>query len=372
MCGIATFTASLREAMAVRCSGVVALVDEPGLLEFGTEVVGELIRGSADSMDAAADALGSYDVAIVQHEFGIYGGVDGRDVVDLISALEIPVIVVLHTVLHAPSASQRSIIEEFSEMADAVVVQTLAARARLLETHTLDPERLIVVPHGARLNLDASTGHEQATVLTWGLLGPDKGIEFGIEALSRLSDLDPPPRYVVHGGTHPRVLERDGEAYRDSLVALAHARNVASLVEFVDHYVPVESVLAAIRAADVVLLPYRSHDQVVSGVLVEAIASGKPVVATRFPHAEELLVAGSGILVPHEDPDAIARALRRILTDDDLRRHMENVARRQARALAWPNVGRAYRELALSVASGDAAQRVRRSFPNRCSNTSFG
>jgi glycosyltransferase involved in cell wall biosynthesis len=187
-------------------------------------------------------------------------------------------------------------------------------------------------------------------VLTWGLLSRSKGIEFGIEALPLLRDLDPAPRYVVHGRTHPRVLEHEGEAYRASLQQEALDLGVADMVEFDDRYVDTASVMAWIREADVVLMPYRSRDQVVSGVLVEAIASGKPVVATRFPHAEELLVEGSGILVPHDDPRAIAAALRQLLTDADLRTRMAGVARRQAPFLAWENVGRTYRQLAARVA----------------------
>jgi polysaccharide biosynthesis protein PslF len=183
-------------------------------------------------------------------------------------------------------------------------------------------------------------------VLTWGLLGPDKGIEFGIEAVSRLRDLDPPPRYVVCGDTHPRVVESDGEAYRESLLEQVRALGIGAFVEFDAEYVDKESVLAWIRESDVVLLPYRSRDQVVSGVLVEAIASGKPVVATRFPHAVEMLSEGSGILVPHDDPAAIASALRMLLSDPELAARAAAVARGQAPTLAWEHVGSAYRELA--------------------------
>lgn len=191
-------------------------------------------------------------------------------------------------------------------------------------------------------------------ILTWGLLGPGKGIEFAIDALAELRDLDPAPRYLVVGQTHPRVAAREGEAYRDSLRARALSRGVEDLVEFDDGYVDKESVLASIREADVVLLPYESRDQVVSGVLVEAIASGKPVVATPFPHAVELLSVGSGILVPHDDPSSIARALRALLTDPRRADAAAAVARRQAEPLLWENVGKKYRQLIASVARSPA------------------
>jgi glycosyltransferase involved in cell wall biosynthesis len=100
----------------------------------------------------------------------------------------------------------------------------------------------------------------------------------------------------------------------------------------------------------VVALPYYSRDQVVSGVLVEALASGKPVIATSFPHAVELLSEGSGILVPHEDASAIASALRVLLTDPVCAARASAVARRQAQSVFWASVGRTYRELVASVA----------------------
>ncbi|MFZ1880013.1 MAG: glycosyltransferase [Gaiellaceae bacterium] len=355
-CGIATFTQALRNAMAVPSSVVIALVDEPARPR-SPEVIAELIRGSAPSLLAAVAALESSDVVVLQHEFGIYGGEDGCDVLDLVAGLRAPIIVVLHTVLHSPSWRQQAIIEELSAAAERVVVQSETARTRLLELYDVPAEHVAVVPHGASRNPSAHVVRDpgrRPMILTWGLLGPGKGIEFAIDALAELRDLDPAPRYLVVGQTHPRVAAREGEAYRDSLRARALSRGVEDLVEFDDGYVDKESVLASIREADVVLLPYESRDQVVSGVLVEAIASGKPVVATPFPHAVELLSVGSGILVPHDDPSSIARALRALLTDPRRADAAAAVARRQAEPLLWENVGKKYRQLIASVARSPA------------------
>lgn len=351
-CGIATFTQALRDALAVPSSVVVALVDEPATCR-SSEVVAELVRGSPASLLASVAALESSEVVVVQHEFGIYGGEDGGDVLDLVARLRAPIIIILHTVLRSPSPRQRAIIEELSSSADRLVVLSATARTRLLELYDVRSERVAVVPHGAPPNPSPSVvfnPSRRPIILTWGLLGPGKGIEFAIDALAELRDLDPAPRYVVHGQTHPRVAAREGESYRDSLRARARSLGVADLVEFDDGYVDTESVLESIREADVVLLPYESRDQVVSGVLVEAIASGKPVVATQFPHAVELLSAGSGILVPHDDPSSIARALRAFLTDPHRAYLAASVALRQAEPLMWENVGRRYRQLMASVA----------------------
>ena len=186
--------------------------------------------------------------------------------------------------------------------------------------------------------------------MTWGLIGPSKGIEWGIEAIALLRDLDPQPRYVIAGQTHPRILETVGEEYRDSLVARAVELGVDHMVEFDNSYCDAAGILERIRDADVVLLPYLSREQVVSGVLVEAIASGKPVVSTRFPHAAELLRQGSGFLVAHEDAEAIAAALRGLFTDPALAAQTGAVARKQAPSLFWENVGGSYLMLANEVA----------------------
>ena len=344
-CGIATFTAALHDSLGCECA-VVAIVDEPGSLEFGPEVVAELVPGDDRSIVAAADALEPFDVVLLQHEFGIYGGEDGVDVLQLVDLLTPPLVVVLHTVRRRPTRHQRRIVEELGAAAAVVVVQSQAARIWLLNEHDIDPGRVRVLSHGAVMNLRPEPPpNHRPIILTWGLLGPDKGIEYAIDAVAALRDLHPMPRYVVRGQTHPRVIEQEGERYRQRLEARVRRLGADDVVSFDDRYLSRSQVLAGIRAADVVLLPYRSRDQVVSGVLVEALASGKPVVATSFPHAVELLSPGSGLIVPHEDERAMEAALRSLLTDPRLAASARAVASRQAAELSWTAVGRGYRGL---------------------------
>jgi glycosyltransferase involved in cell wall biosynthesis len=353
-CGLATFTASLARALSGACRvGVVSCVDEPGETVGAPEVVAEWVRGSDRSLEAAGRVLRNYDAVILQHEFGLYTGADGADVLDLVARLAPPVVAVLHTVLERPSQNQRRIVEELAALAHRVVVQSAVARDRLLAAHDVESGHVEVINHGAPANIvprpSRSDPGRRPTILTWGLLGPGKGIEFAIEALAELRDLDPAPRYVVLGETHPNIVRSSGEAYRESLQELAVARGVDELVEFDGRYRDLPAVLAEIGKADVVLLPYLSRDQVVSGVLVEAIASARPVVSTAFPHAVELLTEGSGIVVPHEDPAAMAAALRILLTDETAAARAAAVARRQAQSLTWETVGLRYRELTQDV-----------------------
>ncbi len=353
-CGIATFSAALvRHLLAAGADvGVVRLVDEPqGAAPL---VVHEWVAGDDGGARRAAAALDEFDVALVQHEYGIYGGPDGQDVLDLVARVRVPVVTVLHTVLTRPTPNQHRVLAELVERSAALVTMTATARDRLVAGWGVDPARVTVVPHGAEDNrATAGTGRTTSarprTVLTWGLLSQGKGIEWALLALAELRGRAPLPTYRVVGQTHPRVLERDGEAYRDRLTALTEDLGLTGSVRFDGRYLPAADLRAVVRSADVVLLPYDSNEQVTSGVLTEAVAAGKPVISTRFPHAVELLSSGAGILVPQRDPSAMAAALERVLTVDGVADAMAAEARRLTAALLWPAVAAQYLDVAAGV-----------------------
>jgi polysaccharide biosynthesis protein PslF len=186
-------------------------------------------------------------------------------------------------------------------------------------------------------------------MLTWGLVGPGKGIERVIDAMPQLRDLATRPRYVVAGRTHPKVLASEGEAYRNARIEQAWRQGVAASVTFDASYRDVPSLTALIQSATAVVLPYDSHEQATSGVLVDAIAAGRPVVATAFPHAVEMLESGAGIVVDHDDHDEMVYALRRVLGDARLAARMAAEAARIAPSLGWPVVAAAYLDLAASI-----------------------
>ncbi|HEY4408874.1 MAG TPA: glycosyltransferase, partial [Acidimicrobiia bacterium] len=321
------------------------------------DVVHHLVTSSPGGEAEAAAVLDGFGAVVVQHEYGIYGGPDGDQVLGVLERLTVPVIVVLHTVLVEPTPHQREVLERVLAVADAVVTMTPTARRRLLDGYPADPARVALIPHGAPDNRfpggrrrpagsDAGPSEARPTILTWGLLGPGKGIEWVIDAMGALVDLDPQPRYLVVGETHPRVVERCGEAYRHRLMKQAAQQGVAHLVEFDDRYFATADLGRIVAGADVVILPYDSPEQVTSGVLVEALAAGKPVIATGFPHATELLGGGVGLIVPHRDPAAMAAALRRVLTEPGLAGRLGAAAAAVAPQLLWPAVAERYRALA--------------------------
>jgi glycosyltransferase involved in cell wall biosynthesis len=346
-CGLATFTAALAHGLSANgaTAQVVRVADGPQ--RPNDRVVGELVNGSPASLAAAADLLNQFDVAVIQHEYGLYGGPDGDEVLEVLGGLRVPSIVIAHTILTHPTPHQRSVLVDVVAAADQVVVMSEAARTRLCTIFDVDPARVTTIAHGAAI--PAAAGPLPAgppTMLTWGLIGPGKGIERMLDAMPRLHRLPMRPRYLVAGRTHPKVLAAQGEAYRDARIAQARRLGVGDSVRFDDDYRDMASLNALIASCAVVVLPYDSADQVTSGVLVDAIAAGKPVVATAFPHAVELLASGAGIVVAHDDPDAMANALRRVLLEPGLAARMAREATRLAPALGWPVVAGAYLDLA--------------------------
>ncbi len=356
--GLATFSAGLSRALAGHGSavGVVRVAD--GSPTSSGPVVAELVNGSAPSVLAWADSLNRNDVAVIQHEFGIYGGADGAEVVDILEELRVPSIVVAHTVLKSPTRHQRQVLEAIISRADRVVVLSHAAQQRLCQTYAVDRHKVATIAHGATVPTSPRMKRpSRPTIVTWGLLRPGKGIERVIDAMPSLQDLPGRPRYVVAGPTHPKVLATEGEAYRESLIEQARRGGVADSVHFTPQFHRGTMLTTLIQSASVIVLPYDSTDQVSSGVLVDAVVSGRPVVATAFPYALEMLCGGAGIIVDHDDPGALRTALRRVLTEPRLAGSMAAESRLIAPEMAWSVVAGSYIRLAQRILAERKSQR---------------
>lgn len=351
LCGLATFSAALRSALVGHGHRVdVVRVDDAGGATPDGAVRAILAPGSPESMSEAVRVLDAADVAMVQHEFGIYGGPDGDEIVALAGSVSAPLVVVLHTVPAQPSAHQAQILAGLTRLARWTVVMSGAARDRLVGLHPdIDRDRLVTIPHGAAVpewrGVLETASPTARGLLTWGLIGPGKGIEHVIDAVAllRADGLDVP--YTVAGVTHPKVLARDGESYRDGLRARARARGVSDLVTFDSSYRTPEEMTDFVASAGVVVLPYDSREQVTSGVLVDSIAAGRPVVATAFPHAVEMLSDGAGVIVPHASPRHLAAAVRAVIADPSALGSMARRSRQIAPSLSWSAVAQSYAAL---------------------------
>lgn len=363
-CGIGTFSYDLRAALlahgAAERVDVVAIVGDQGDGD-APEVAIRIRQGQRGDYAAAALALDrrAVDVVMIEHEYGIFGGSDGAHVLSLAQELRQPLVVTLHTVVDSPSVHQAQTLQALCELATLVCVFTETAERMVVQTGIATAGRVRVVPHGApvellpsrrggrrlvRLPSSPSDGGRRAAgparLATFGLISPGKGIETAIRAMPAILGRHPDTVYVVAGQTHPEVVRHHGEEYRLSLQRLARDLGVDDQVIFDDRFLGIEDLASMLRATTIYLTPYRSRDQIVSGALTFAIAAGCPTVSTPYHYAEDLLAAGAGILVPFEDPPAIAEAVNGLLDDPHRLGTMRHEARRLGRGLGWPSVGR--------------------------------
>ena len=212
-CGLATFSAALREHLADHATqiGVVRVLNDQISKPELPEVVEHLVTGSRSSVAAALARLNTFDAVVIQHEYGIFGGIDGVDVLEYAAGLKVPVVVVMHTVLSSPTPLQRGILVELARSANMVITMSETARTRLIHLYGIPAEHVTVIPHGAtdyrNAALSAPSHKDRPLILTWGLLGPGKGIEWAIDAMPALRGFN--PRYLVTGQTHPDGLFRN-------------------------------------------------------------------------------------------------------------------------------------------------------------------
>ena len=347
-CGLATFAAALRgglERIGVGRTGVVRVSDDTG--KDPEHVVARLRSGSPISRLGAAREINGFDHLLLQHEFGIFSGPDGSEVLDVLEDVHVPITVTMHTVPLVPTPGQRRVLEALVDRADAAVTMTRAAQDRLLSVYEVEPFKVSTIPHGAAVPASfAPVPLRRLELLTWGLIGPGKGLEWVIDALSMLPDLRDRVHYTIAGQTHPKVRAAHGESYREMLKDRARRSGIESMVTFDDSYRSVDALVEMVQQFSCVVLPYDSDDQITSGVLVDAIGVGRPVIATSFPHAVEILAGGAGIVVPHREPVSIARAIRALATDPSLVEEMAAASRSLAGEHRWTSVAAGYVELA--------------------------
>jgi glycosyltransferase involved in cell wall biosynthesis len=347
ICGLSSFSASLCDALETSGAEVQVVRIADGEPSEDSRVVGELSAGSSESIAACADLLSGCDVAVIQHDIDIYGGTDGADIVDVIRALRVPAIVVAHAVPRSPTPEQRAVFETVLDLADQVVVMSDTAGERLQAEYVVHRRKVTTIAHGATIPAAAPVKRGgRPTLLTWGLLRPGKGVERVIESMVALKELRGQPRYVIAGVTHPKTLAAEGEAYREALKQQVVDSGLTGSVLFAPDYRSRASMAALIQSCAAVVLPYDATDQVTSGVLVESVANGRPVIATAFPHAVDVIGSGAGIVVGHDDSDALTAAMRQVLCDPRSSGAMAAEGRRLAPTMLWPAVGKSYLILA--------------------------
>lgn len=353
-CGIATFTSDLTGAIQEEFPGLdsfVLAMNEPGSHHVYPERVRfEIAESDPSSYRRAADFLNvnTVDVVSVQHEYGIFGGKAGAHLLTLLRELRMPIVTTLHTILGDPNQHQRAVMNELTELSERIVVMSAYGAKLLSTTHRVDDRKIDLIPHGIlRPPTGGRSKHQlgvegKSVILTFGLLGPDKGIEYVIDALPAITRRFPEVVYIVLGATHPTIKEHHGETYRLSLEARAARLGVDSNIIFYDRFVTQTELGEFLAAADIYITPYLKPEQITSGTLAFAVGAGKAVISTPYRYAEELLADGRGILVPWRDPESIAREINGLLEDVPKRLAMSERAAIYGREMIWPKVAKSY------------------------------
>jgi len=355
-CGIATFTNDLRRA--VQSDGVqvetciVAMNDDRRTYDYPPEVKFQIRDDVIEDYIQAADFLNArgYDAVSLQHEFGIFGGDAGGHILVLLTGLDMPVVTTFHTVLSHPTPAQHSVLCRIAELSSIVVVMAEKARELLRTVYGVPAEKIEVIPHGipdfpfiepdlakAKLGFAA-----KSVILTFGLLSPNKGIEVMIDAMPLILRSRADAVYVVLGATHPNLARREGEAYREGLMARTRELGIENNVVFLDQFVDQPTLLDFISMCDVYVTPYFNEAQMTSGTLAYSFGLGKAVVSTPYWHARELLADGRGILVPFHDSAAIGVEVSGLLTDGARRQAMRVRAYSDSRSMTWKRTGERY------------------------------
>lgn len=358
-CGIATFTSdlirSVESAAGGRFEPLVVTMQSDQTLKYDDPVKFEIRQNVRRDYLCAADYINfsHVDLVSVQHEFGLFGGEAGSYLSLLLKRLKAPVVTTLHTVLDKPELTYRQSMTDLCTYSDRVITMNERGVGMLADIYGIDPKKVRLIPHGIpdlpfvdsnyykhKFGLDG-----RRTILTFGLLNKNKGIEYVLRALPEIIAAEPKVMYIVLGMTHPLVVQYEGESYRFSLQKLVKDLHLEDHVIFHNRFVDDAELHNFLCAADVYVTPYLSPEQLTSGTLAFAVGTGKAVVSTPYWAASELLDDGRGKLVPFADPDRLAEEVIAILKDDALFYSLRGEAYEYGRSRTWPKIGQIYWEL---------------------------
>lgn len=371
-CGIATFTRDLATAVTSRPGGgyadIAAVSETPWAHRYPSEVALTIERNERSSFRAMAEQINrsNYDAVCVQHEFGIFGGDEGGYLLDLLHGLRKPVVTTLHTVLSEPAEAYHRRLRQVADASDAVVVLTPKAIHILRDVYGVSPHKVRVIPHGIpdvpftdtepyKKNFGAEG---RMVVMTFGLIGPSKGIEEMIDAMPSVVERNPNVLYMIVGATHPSIVASEGEWYRQSLERKVAELGMQDHVVFHNRYLSDTELRDYLCACDIYVTPYPNREQISSGTLAYATGMGKAVISTPYWYAQDLLAEGRGRLADFHSPASLASAINNLIEDDDERNAMRRRAHLFGRRMCWNHVADDYLHL-FNQLSGNQENGVR-------------
>lgn len=361
-CGVATYTQDLLCSIAEKFGSsfklkICALEVSGVHYKYPAEVKHVLTVTDIQAYEDLAIKLNwDNDVRLIflQHEFGLYGGLYGQNLLAMLCLLKKPVITCFHTVLPDPSEIRKRVVQTIVANSVSVVVMTTNSAEILKHEYDVPAEKITIIPHGTHLL--SSFDHQRKTarnhlgnrmvLTTFGLLGPGKSIETALDALPAIVARFPQVLYLIIGKTHPEILKHEGERYRHMLQQKVLDLHLQNHVHFINRYLPLDQLLGYLQRTNVYLFTSKDPNQAVSGTFAYALSCGCPVISTPIPHAKEML-AGAGIIVDFQQPEQFAEATVRLLSDPELLYEMKLNALHKIRPTAWPNAALAHVALAL-------------------------
>ncbi|SHH13690.1 Glycosyltransferase involved in cell wall bisynthesis [Thermosyntropha lipolytica DSM 11003] len=354
-CGIATFSKDLKNSLEINGEKVqiIAISDSNYNYNYGEEVIFNIKQQQKTDYQQAALLINNtpdIELVIVQHEYGIYGGESGNYILNFTENLNKPYIVVTHTVLPRPQKRQLNTLQKLCSRAEGVVCMTEHSAHLLTRLYKVNPDKIKVISHGvppfkkenpeilkAKYGL---TGYQ--IISTFGLIGPGKGLELGIRAMSEVVKEYPGTKYLILGQTHPMLKSREGEKYREMLIHLIKELNLENHVQFVNKFLSDEELGEYLYLTDIYLSPYPNKDQAVSGTLTFAIGCGRAIVSTSYTYALEVLKNERGLLASKADPHELACLIKMILGSRELKEKLQSRAYELGQKWSWPSIGQEY------------------------------
>jgi glycosyltransferase involved in cell wall biosynthesis len=355
-CGIATFTTDLVEGLIAEApdiySWAAVMNDKPEGYPYPEKVRFEINKNKLTDYSTASQFLNisQTDIVCLQHEYGLFGGPAGSHLLKLLGDLRMPVVTTLHTVLKDPAPEYRAVMTKLSDLSDKLVVMSHKASDFLKDIYAVPEEKIAFIHHGIpdtpfidpSFNKDKFGVEGKKVLLTFGLLSPNKGIEYVLQALPAVIKKHPDVTYIILGATHPHILKSHGDAYRIMLQQIVRKLNLGEHVIFQNRFVELKELCEFLGIADIYVTPYLEEAQITSGTLAYAMGTGKAVISTPYWYATEMLAEGRGRIVPFRNPDAMAEQIIGLL-DNDVERHaMRKKAYTFSREAVWKEVSRKY------------------------------
>ncbi|MBP2031421.1 glycosyltransferase involved in cell wall biosynthesis [Clostridium algifaecis] len=360
-CGIATFTEDLVKNLKINYPlnsyKIIAINDKK--YNYNNDVSFNLNQFDKDDYKKLSDKINNSDIdlIVIEHEYGIYGGAAGEYLLDFIKNLKVPFVTTLHTTLSKPDEKQKYILTTLGSQSKKVIIMAKNSKKILKNVYNIPENKICVIHHGVpdilsenARSLKEKFGYKNRSVIsTFGLLSPGKGIEYAIEAISKVSIKHPEVLYLILGKTHPCIKEEYGEKYRDSLEEMVEKLNIKNNIQFVNRYLTKTEIVNYLNLSDIYLTPYLGKEQAVSGTLAYAAGYGKAIVSTPYRYAREMLKDNRGLLAEFKDSGSLYKAIEFLLDNPSKRKEIEKNMLKVGITMRWSYVSQKYENLFLDV-----------------------